>query len=79
MAYPPSGRHSTTSTLYMVAGVLLLVALALRTPDLYRAWQTGELTTARAGLTLVFLVGALFMLRMGWRLRRNNRQNDVID
>lgn len=79
MAYPPSGRNPATGSLYLLAGVLLLVALALRSPDLYRAWQTDTLTTARTGLTLVFLVGALFMLRMGWRLRRNNRQNDVID
>ena len=79
MAYPPSGRNPLMSTLYLLAGVLLLVALAFRSPELYAAWQTGALTTARVGLSLVFLVGALFMLRMGWRLRRNNRQNDVID
>ncbi|PJJ54616.1 hypothetical protein [Hymenobacter chitinivorans] len=79
MAYPPAGRSRTTGTLYLLAGVLLLIALAFRSPDLFAAWQTGTLTSARTGLTLVFLVGALFMLRMGWRLRRTNRQNDVID
>jgi hypothetical protein len=79
MAYPPAGRARTTGTLYLVAGVLLLIALALRSPELYEAWQTSTLTTSRIGLSLAFLVGALFMLRMGWRLRRNNRQNDVID
>ncbi|UOQ72545.1 hypothetical protein [Hymenobacter cellulosilyticus] len=79
MAYPPAGRNSASGSLYLLAGVLLLVALAVRSPDLYRAWQAGTLTTERTVLTLVFLVGALFMLRMGWRLRRNNRQNDVID
>ncbi|TGE27192.1 hypothetical protein [Hymenobacter metallicola] len=79
MAYPPTGRARTTGALYLLAGVLLLVALAFRSPELYAAWQTGTLTTARIGLSLVFLVGALFMLRMGWRMRRNNRQNDVID
>ncbi|MCB2407023.1 hypothetical protein [Hymenobacter lucidus] len=79
MAYPPAGRNPATSSLYLLAGVLLLVALAFRSPELYAAWQSGTLTTARVGLTLAFLVGALFMLRMGWRLHRNNRQNDVID
>ncbi|MCB2376235.1 hypothetical protein LGH70_01485 [Hymenobacter sp. BT635] len=79
MAYPPSGRTAATGTLYLLAGVLLLIALAYRSPELYAAWQTDTLTSSRAGLSLVFLVGALFMLRMGWRLRRNNRQNDVID
>lgn len=79
MAYPPAGRNPATSVLYLLAGVLLLVALAFRSPELYAAWQTSTLTTARVGLSLAFLVGALFMLRMGWRLRRNDRQNDVID
>ncbi|TGE19948.1 hypothetical protein [Hymenobacter elongatus] len=79
MAYPPAGRARTTGTLYLVAGVLLLIALAFRSPELYAAWQSGTLTTARAGMSLIFLVGALYMLRMGWRLRRNNTQNDVID
>ena len=74
-SHPDRGR----STIYLLAGALLLVVQALRFPQFYTDWAANSLDTTRLVMSLIGIVVALFMLRMGWRLRRNSRQNDVID
>jgi multisubunit Na+/H+ antiporter MnhG subunit len=64
---------------YLVAGALLLVLQALRLPQFYAGWAANSLNTTGLLFSLAGIVVAFFMLRTGWRLRRNSRQNDVID
>jgi|GEM_PF-3998476 len=77
MATPHPNR--SRSNLYLIAGALLLVLQATRFPAFYAGWAAGTLDSTRLVISLVGIVAALFMLRMGWRLRRPNRQDDVLD
>ncbi|GAA4014727.1 hypothetical protein GCM10022408_29960 [Hymenobacter fastidiosus] len=65
--------------LYLVAGVLLLVVQGIRFSGFYADWQAGRLDSTRVVISMMGLVAAMFLLRTGWRLRRNSDQNDMID
>jgi type VI protein secretion system component VasK len=67
------------STMYLLAGALLLIVQCMRFPQFYAEWAANSLDSTRLIISLIGFVAALFMLRTGWRLRRTSRQNDVID
>ncbi|GAA3924222.1 hypothetical protein [Hymenobacter algoricola] len=77
MATPHPDR--TRGIIYLLAGALLLVVQAIRFPQFYADWAANSLDTTRLVISLIGIVVAMYMLRTGWRLRRNSRQNDVID
>lgn len=62
--------------LYLLAGFLLLGVQLSRLPGFYNDWQTEALDTPRFFLSMVILIGALFMLRAGWRMRRGGHTID---
>ncbi|SHI72237.1 hypothetical protein SAMN02745146_1499 [Hymenobacter daecheongensis DSM 21074] len=76
MATPHPDR--TRSMIYLLAGALLLIVQAMRFPQFYTDWAANSLDNTRLVISLIGIVVALFMMRTGWRLRRNSR-NDVID
>ncbi|GGE97943.1 hypothetical protein [Hymenobacter cavernae] len=71
-----ASSNRNRGTLYLVAGLLLLAVQLYRMPGFYADWQVKNLDTPRFFLSLVILVGALFMLRAGWRMWRGGHTID---
>ena len=71
-----ASSNRNRGTLYIVAGVLLLGVQLYRMPGFYADWQVENVDTPRFFLSLVILVGALFMLRAGWRMWRGGHTID---
>ncbi|HEX8349455.1 MAG TPA: hypothetical protein VF598_05825 [Hymenobacter sp.] len=63
-------------TLYLLMGLILLGIQFYRLPGFYTDWQLDRLDTPRFFISIVTLVGALFMLRAGWRMRRGGHTID---
>ena len=63
-------------TLYLLMGFILLGIQLYRLPGFYTDWQLKNLDTPRFFLSMIILVGALFMLRAGWRMRRGGHTID---
>ncbi|GAB3233740.1 hypothetical protein GCM10027346_22070 [Hymenobacter seoulensis] len=65
--------------MFLTAGFLLLLGQLLRLWVVYQEYQrlgTEAITSTQLVLNLMMLVGAMLLLRYGWRERRGN---DTID
>jgi multisubunit Na+/H+ antiporter MnhB subunit len=80
MAWPlPPNTRRLVGLLFLIAGFMLLVGVALRLYVVYDAYQrlgTDAVTSSRLVLYLMMVVGGVLMLRYGWRERRGN---DTVD
>lgn len=74
MAWPlPPATRRLVGWLFLIAGTLLLLGVALRVFVLYDAYQRlgmAALTIQQMLLHLTMLIAALLMLRYGWHERR---------
>ncbi|WP_460613790.1 MULTISPECIES: hypothetical protein [Hymenobacter] len=75
---PPKTRR-LVAWMFLTAGFLLLLGQLLRLWVVYQEYQrlgTEAITSTQLVLNLMMLVGAMLLLRYGWRERRGN---DTID
>jgi hypothetical protein len=71
-----TSSNRNRGTLYLLMGLILLGIQLYRLPGFYADWQMETLDTPRFFLSMVILIGALFMLRAGWRMRRGGHTID---
>jgi multisubunit Na+/H+ antiporter MnhB subunit len=80
MAWPlPPATRRLVGWLFLIAGWMLLLGVALRLYVVYDAYQrlgAAALVSTQLVLYLMMLVAGLLMLRYGWRERRGN---DTVD
>ena len=74
MADLPANR--SRSSLYLIAGITLLVLQLIRLPGHYAAWQSNTVDTFRLTMSVIALVVAILMIRFGWRMRRDGPASD---
>ena len=75
---PPASRR-LVGLLYMIAGGLLLVAQLINLGKIAYLWRTSlmpVLPVTRLILDVLMLVGAILLLRYGWRVRQDGRISD---
>ncbi|MET4105437.1 hypothetical protein [Hymenobacter sp. UYP22] len=80
MAWPlPPTTRRLVGLLFLLAGFLLLLGVALRLYVVYDTYQrlgADAVASTQLVIYLIMLVGAVMMLRYGWRERRGN---DTVD
>ncbi|MCA8831770.1 hypothetical protein [Hymenobacter pini] len=80
MAWPlPPRTRRFVGLLFLIAGFLLLLGVALQLYVVYDAFQrmgNEAVSSTRLILLLMMVVGGVMMLRYGWRERRGN---DTVD
>ncbi|WP_426493228.1 hypothetical protein [Hymenobacter sp. 102] len=80
MAWPlPPNTRRLVGLLFLIAGFMLLVGVALRLYVVYDAYQrlgADAVTSTKLVLYLMMVIGGVLMLRYGWRERRGN---DTVD
>ncbi|MBD2714382.1 hypothetical protein KBK19_04980 [Microvirga sp. STR05] len=80
MAPLPPVTRRIVGMMNVLAGFMLLTALALRMGVTYVAYQQAgmaALYNQQFFISLLLLAGGMFLLRYGWRMLR--RKNNVID
>ncbi|MDU0369427.1 hypothetical protein ACFPAF_03400 [Hymenobacter endophyticus] len=80
MAWPlPPTTRRLVGLLFLLAGFLLLLGVALRLYVVYDTYQrlgADAVASTQLVIYLIMLVAAVMMLRYGWRERRGN---DTVD
>ncbi|RSK37093.1 hypothetical protein [Hymenobacter metallilatus] len=80
MAWPlPPATRRLVGLLFLIAGFLLLLGVALRLYVIYDAYQrlgADAVGSTQLILSLMMVIGGVMMLRYGWRERRGN---DTVD
>ncbi|RSK51147.1 hypothetical protein [Hymenobacter rigui] len=80
MPWPlPSATRRLVGVLFLIAGFMLLLGVVLRLYVVYDAYQrlgADAVASTQLVVYLMMMIGALMMLRYGWRERRGN---DTVD